>query len=435
MSPLLYDGVDHPVTLGPDRADLRYSSLPIGAYGSTGGSVALIGDKTVSFANVFATQPWVAAAVMRLMTWAVRVPLKCYRRTGTDSRVRLRPNDHPLARAVVEPWETGSQADLIMAMLGPLLIHGNDLTEIQQGRSDKLRFDPIDWRFARPIQPWPSVVSGWDVIEIGNARTVGADNVMHLAWWSPLGPLGISPLQQLGTSLAIEDAAQRYQKGIFNNAARIPSVITASEEFLALDPIERKQLLDNLREDVNNLYVGPENAGRSALFPPGLDLKPAGHSAVEAELINQRKVAREEVCAVYQIPPPMLGILDRATFSNIEIQREMAYTDSLAPPLVLIEQKLNAHLVRGLLHEDDIYLEFDFAAVLRGDKLKEINAYRLAVGNAMMTPNEIRSGLNLPRSEEDGMDAFWMPTNNMQRVGSTDGGGDTEGVDGTAVPA
>jgi phage portal protein BeeE len=123
------------------------------------------------------------------------------------------------------------------------------------------------------------------------------------------------------------------------------------------------------------------------------------------------------VCAVYQIPPPMLGILDKATYSNIETQREMTYTDSLGPPLVLIEQCLNAQVLRGLMRETEIFCEFDFAGVLRGDKLKEVQALRDAIQTALLTPNEARSIDNRPRSDNPAMDQFYLPMNNLAPVG------------------
>lgn len=416
MCPMIYDPTGRPIEVAPGQGDMRFSSVPGAVYRGPD-SVNLIGDRTVSYARIFATQPWIAAAVMRMLTWAVRVPLKAYAQTSDDSRERLAPADHPLAQAIVTPWQLGpgppSQAAFVQSMLGPLLVHGNGLTDIDQGANDTIRFDPVDWRFTAPIVGLANRIAGWSITQTGDAYTRGSDVAMHLAWWSPLGPLGTSPLQQLGTTLAIEDAAQRYQRSLFRNGARPPSALVTSENFLSLEAEERQELLDQLREDVDDIYVGPDQGGRPAILPPGLDWKQVGHTAVEAELIDQRKVAREETCAVYQIPPPMLGILDRATFNNIEIQREMAYTDSLAPPLVLIEQTLNAHLVRGLLGETDVFLEFDFAGVLRGDRLKEIEALREAISIGLLTPNEGRGILNYAHDDNELADQLWMPVNNL----------------------
>jgi HK97 family phage portal protein len=234
-----------------------------------------------------------------------------------------------------------------------------------------------------------------------------------------MGPIGVSPLQQLGVTLKIEDAAQRYQSALFLNGARPPSAITASEEFLGLAREERQEIMAQLREDVQTIYSGPDNGGKPALLPPGLDWKPVGHSAVEAALIDQRRITREEIAGVYMIPPPMLGILDKATYSNIETQREMTYTDCLGPPLILIEQTINAQVVMGLLAEQDVYCEFDFSGVLRGNKLEEIEALREQIGSALLTPNEGRDLINMPRSPNPGMDEFYLPFNNLAPVGTT----------------
>ena len=409
-----------PVELAPGRGDLNYTSTPwMGAPLSTSG-LSLVDGRTVSFATLFATQPWVAAAVMRLLTLAVRVPLKCYRRTGDDSRERLRPDDHPLAEAIVHPWDRAGQVQFTMALLGSLLVHGNGVMEVEQGRGDRIRFGELDYRYTKPILPWRDVVAGWNVLgEHGQPdREASSDKVLHAAWWSPLGPLGVSPLAQLGITLLIEDAAQRYQRATFRNGARPPSAITATEQFLDLDRVERTALLTNLREDVDRLYSGPENRGRPALLPPGLDWKPIGHTAVEAALIEQRKIAMTEVAAVYMVPPPMIAQLDRATYSNISELRQIAYTDGLGPPLVLIESAVNAQLVHALLGEDDVYVEYDFGGVLRGDRLKEVEALRESIASALQTPNEARSTLNLPRSTDPGMDDFYLPTNNLRPVGS-----------------
>jgi HK97 family phage portal protein len=403
------------IELAPGRGDLRYSSAPFHAHRHRG--IATIAGKTVSYANLFAGQPWVAAAVMRLLTWSARVPLKAYRRTGDDSRERLRPGNHPLATAIVTPWERGSQIQLVHAALGPLLVHGNAVCEAVSGPGESVAFRPVDWRFCEPIMPWRDTIAGWhlDADDPTTRRTVPADGALHFAWWSPLGPIGVSPLQQLGVTLRIEDAAQRHQEATFRNGARPPSAITTSESFLAAGPAEREGMLANLREDIEEIYSGPDNQGRPALLPPGLDWKPVGHTAVEAELIRQRFVAREEIAGVFMLPPGTIGLLDKAA-TSVTDQRQMGYTDGLAPPLVMIEQAINAQLVRGVLREDDVYVAFDFAGVLRGDRLKEIEALRESIGSALMTPNEGRRTLDLPQSDKAGMDDHYLPRNNLWAI-------------------
>jgi HK97 family phage portal protein len=418
------------VEVAPGRGDLTRSSVPVGpsepllspwipAVNSS--YVSTVDGKQVSFARLFATQPLVATCVMRLLTWSVRVPLKAYQRTGEDSRRRLRPDDHPVAAAIARPRVGAYPARLTMDLLGPLFVHGNSITEVDEGAGGAIMFEPHDWRTTKPIKATPSSwqIDGWQTYdEMGQTkRPVSANNVVHIAWWSPLGPEGVSPLQQLGVTISIDEAAQRYQKAQFKNGARPPSAVEATVEFLGLPGPVRDALLEQLREDITLLYSGPDNGGRPALLPPGLQWKPVGHTSVEAELIDQRYISREEGGSVYQIPLPFIGDLRHATYSNIRELLQVAYTDGLGPPCVLAEQALTA-IFQELLRDPTFYVEFDFAGVLRGDFLKEVNAIRLAIGSGMLTPNEGRAIQNRERSDEPRADQLWMPWNNLQPMDS-----------------
>ena len=418
-----------PIQIGPGRGDLRYSSGFVPTFPT---ALGMIGNRAVSFARIFQSQPWVAAAVMRMLTWAIRVPLKCYQKGGDDpnNRERLRGGDHPIAKMLETPWVGGTSAQLVMNLLGPILVHGNSVTVINDSnRSGDITLTPKDWRYTRPIMPWRAALEGFifDVDTPIFQSEASIDKVLHLAWWSPIGPLGTSPLMQLGTSLQIEDAAQRYQRSVFVNGGKPPSAVTMSDAFLGMKPEERRMIVAQVRQDMQDIYGGPENMGKPALLPPGLDWKPIGGSVVEAALIEQRKLTREEVAAVYLIPPPLMGILDRATYANIGVQREMTYTDCLGPPLILIEQSINAQIIRDLLQEDNVFVEFDFGGVLRGDRLAEIDALRDAIATALISPNEGRAVLNLPKVDIEAMDEYWMPTNNLSPMSLA--------AEGAAAPA
>lgn len=418
-------GETEPVELGEGRGDLNYTSYPLTEW--DGGP--LFRDRPVSYARIFAEQTWIAIAVMRMLTWSVRVPLKAYERLDDEGdRRRLRPSDHALAAAVVEPWERGTQAGLVTGALGPLLVHGNGLTDVHSGAGDRISFEHMDWRSVKPIRLDPddrfSPIVGWEVYDVRGAKTEvrSSDTVQHLAWWSPLGNLGVSPLRQLGSTIEAERAAKDWTLHNLVNSARPSGVITTKPEWLGLEKTQRETLFANLRKDITEIYAGPVNAGRPPILPPGLDWETTPHqTAVEAALIEQRKVNREESAAIYMLPPPMIGILDHATYSNVQQAREMAYTDGLAPPLILLEQLINAHVCRGLLATDAVFVEFDFAGILRGDRLKEIQAIREAVASAILTPNEGRELTGRRRFNHSAADELYLPSNNLRPLSNPDG--------------
>src|SRR5207237_1164089 len=99
-----------------------------------------------------------------------------------------------------------------------------------------------------------------------------------------------------------------------------PEPGAAPSALLPLDwpSIDARALLAQLREDITDLYAGPENSGRPAILPPGLEWNAIGHTAAEAELSKQRYVTREEIQTVFDLPGPLLGDLRHGTYSNVE---------------------------------------------------------------------------------------------------------------------
>jgi hypothetical protein len=180
-----------PVEIAPGRGDLRVMS---GFYPAFPTALSLVGHKTVSFARLYMSQPWVAAAVDWMVRKAVRVPFHIYRRNGDDpaDRTRLHPGEHPLADAVAAPWNRGSTMDLVQAMLAPLLVHGNSTTVVENGAGGKVEFVPKDFRFCRPIMPFRDSIAGFtfDYDQPSFMDEVPIDRVLHCKWWSPTGPIG-----------------------------------------------------------------------------------------------------------------------------------------------------------------------------------------------------------------------------------------------------
>ena len=83
--PQIADPTGYQIEISAGRGDLRVTSTPFAfGQGEYALGAPLVGGRIVSFAKIFVSQPWVAAAVMRLLTWSARVPLKAYERTFAE---------------------------------------------------------------------------------------------------------------------------------------------------------------------------------------------------------------------------------------------------------------------------------------------------------------------------------------------------------------
>jgi hypothetical protein len=155
------------------------------------------------------------------------------------------------------------------------------------------------------------------------------------------------------------------------------------------------------------------------LLSNGMDWKPFSHTAVEAELIEQRLLNRVEVASVYDVDPPLLGYLEHATYSNIGEMHKMLYGVTLGPWLSLIAETLNAQLIdtEPSWRDERLFVAFDLTEVLRSDTPEEISAIAAAIGTGVMTPNEGRNRLRARRSPNPAADQLYMPSNNLTPMG------------------
>src|SRR5206468_4129004 len=136
--------------------------------------------------------------------------------------------------------------------------------------------------------------------------------------------------------------------------------------------------------------------GSTVVLEEGMTPNKLSLSAEEAQYIETRKLNREEVCAAYDVPPPVVHILDRATFSNITEQMRSMYRDTMAPRLGLYESVLDAQLRPDFDPRGDLYAEFLMDEVLRGDFEQRAAAYETMTRIGGMTPAEVRRAENLP---------------------------------------
>lgn len=384
----LLDGIAEGLTGGTVK------SLPIDRLGglfqastvvNTGRGIETLGGIYQSYGALYRTQPWVHIVVNKLARGVARLPLRTIEFTG-DRRERSVLYDHPFHDLVLNPWPGGSSFALKEAMVGSLALHGHALIAKYRPRRGQPPSElwPLKWQFVTPKAGEDRPIGLYEYRGPEGRANFLPEDVIHLTWWGPEG-VGVSPLEPLRRTLMLEEGAQRYSINSFRNAARPSGALSTDQK---MNRTERQEL----REEIEAAHAGVDQAFRLALLSGGLKWEPFSHTAVEAEVINLRKLTREEVAAAYDIPPPVIHILDRATFSNIDEQHRMWYQDTLAPILEMVAETL---LVQAFRTEpsygDNAFPEFDLSDVLKADPDKHSSQQQRRFQSGESTPNELRA--------------------------------------------
>lgn len=379
--------------------------------GWSGGGRAINGTVSPARAERHAT---VFACCAGISGDLAKVPLKVQRRVGNGVEERVR--DHPLEYLLNRDAGNGVPARLVrMNLAYAWLLRGNGYAYAPRDGAGEVEFIEIVEGHNPAI-----LKSGrnrfYDFVD-GAAvnRRAPARSMVHARYLPKDGWEGRSPLQVAGESMALamarQDAASRTARGGVAKAA-----IHLSVDFE--DDVQRARTARRIKAAL----IDPEADGFPVLSPEE-KITPLDLSAADIQLLESQRFDREQIAAVYRMPPFKLQILEGGVRANSEQQSLDYLTDCLSFWGGLFE----AQLEMALLTEDErragLFLRHDFGALLAPSIRDRNDAIARAVGGPFMTPDEGRAIVGLP--PVPGGDRL-NPAPNMTRDDSAQ---DTEGDD------
>jgi HK97 family phage portal protein len=371
----------------------------------------------MTFDQIYRTQPWVAAVVNKLVRQISRTPLKVYRdgADGNHVRVRMGDNDPGASLDYLLNWPAPRKGAIHLKqwLARPLLVFGNSLIAKYYGDGPEFpptELVPMDWRYIDAYAQPGGEVEIWRTTQLGSPRFVAWESTVHTAWDAD-GCIGISPLEQLATSVMIEDAAERLTKASFQNASRPSGGIALPANMTNANEAQMRQM----RQDIEAMHRGVDNAFKVALLAPGAQWVPMSFNLQDSAVLDMRQYNREEICAVYDLKPSQVGAIatpGAGYGSVVEVNRDL-YRTSLPPWFRLMEETIECQLIRPEPLWEGLHVEFEYAAMLQGDP--EAVAAQLAteIAAPARTPNEARDVLNLPRINDPIADQLMFPMNNI----------------------
>lgn len=362
------------------------------------------------YATLYRKQPAVRTVVDFLARNVAQLSLHTFQRLDDSDRKRV--HDHPFAQLMREPngYTTGFR--LMRDLISDRGIYDRALwvkyTSKQTGQKSLVRIPPRLWSIADGdnwLAPTAFIVKGNQ-----SETSIPAEHCVYFRGYNPEDErYGLSPIESLRRVLSEEYAAGQMREQVLRNGARIGGYIQRPKDAPDWSPAARARFATGWRAQ----YAGQTatEGGGTPVLEDGMTFVAAGHSAQDMQYIEARKLSREEAAAAYFIPPPMVGILDHATFGNIEEQHKMLYQDTLGPTLQEVQQEIALQLIRAEWPNEasTLYVEFNMLEKLRGSFEEQASQMQTSVGAPFLTRNEARARLNLPRIE--GADELVVPLN------------------------
>lgn len=396
--------------------------------------IALSASFSADYYQIWRSQPAVRTVVTFLARNIAQLGLPLYERVGDSDRKRLQ--DHDLAKLLRKPNPWTTRYRMINALVHDFAIYDNAYwlkMKVDGSTRGVVRLPP---RITRPGGDNWLTPDYFEVNGQKGKKQYPADEVIYFRGYGDDADAGVSPLEALRQILREEWTGSQMREQIMRNGARASGYI----ERPAVNPTTgtpnwSREARERFKQEWQSQYAGEgPQAGGTPILEDGMKFVTANQTARELQYVEARKLTREEVAAAYFIPPPMVGILDKASFSNITEQHKMLYQDTLGPWLVMIEEELELQLVPDFVPDPErFYVEFNLREKLTGSFVERQDAITKAVGGPTMTVNEARALDNRPPIE--GGDELIRPLNVTQNgdqdpipaeSGDTDPGDDVE---------
>ena len=330
------------------------------------------------------------------------LPLILYRRLPNGSKERV--IDHPLYQLLHDaPNPEMTSFNFRESLQAPAELWGNCYATIERDGIGHIK----------ALWPFPVTPGAVDVVRKngnifyeyqsnGKRTSLPWSDVFHVPGMGFDGLVGKSPIAIAREAIGLGLATEQFGSQFFGNGTH-PGCKVEHPGKLSTDAHA------NLQKSMTQAYSGLGEAHKLIVLEEGMKLETIGIPPEDAQFLQTRQHQKVELCGFYKVPPHMVGILDHATFSNIEHQGIQFVVNCLSPRLKRWEQAISLRLLTKAERKSGLYAEFLVEGLLRGDIASRYAAYNTARQGGWYSANDIRRKEN--ENPIEGGDVYLVPLN------------------------
>ena len=332
------------------------------------------------FLELYETYVWVYACVFAINTNGAKVPFRIFKRKPNGEKGDEVLSGWPWT-LFNRPNPLQSNFDFNEALISSLELTGSAFIEKDN-----------------PTRPEQMYVMRPDFIEVigsrsnlvdkiiydvnGSVAEFEPEDIVNFKYYHPRSEIyGLSPVMPATNSIVLDLFSITYSKNFFKNGGQLSMYLKVKNE---LNDEEHERL----REEVRTMYGGVDRAHLIGVLDNDAEFKEVGNSPANALLKEQRLMNRDEIMAIYGVPPIMMGLVSDITYNNGLEQEKGFWQNKMQPTLRKVSDKWNV----DFLERNGFIGEYDFSdiAALQEDMEKKSNIATRLVKEGVFTPNEAR---------------------------------------------
>lgn len=226
------------------------------------------------------------------------------------------------------------------------------------------------------------------------------DEIIHLCGDNSQHPLrGVSRLKSVNSLIQLYFTMIKFQKTFFQNNA-VPGLVLETENVLS--KTVKSRMLAEWREMYSSISKG--GARSPAILDGGLKINPFSQAKF-TELDFEASIERIEEDMVTALGVPYV-LLQSGNNANVTPNQIVFYTHTIVP---ILKRLSSAFML--LFPDCEIYPDKLSVTALRPEAAAEANMTSTLVNGGIITPNEGRKKIRMPKADDPKMDEIRIPQN------------------------
>jgi HK97 family phage portal protein len=359
------------------------------------------------YLKLYEVQHWIYACTDAIARNSAKVPFRIFNLNTTDEE-QDRHGDEVTSGAT---WDLFYQPNPIMTHYN--FFYGSSAYLVLSGNFFWEKNDPdnpTQLYLLRPdyIEAKPSrdtLKAGYIYDPDGMRKFFEPEDIFHVKTFHPRSELyGLAKANPAERSTIVDLYVMTYVQNFFKKGGAPRNYVSIPEEV-------GEETFQRLKQEINTDHDGVNNMHSTKVLTDGAKILNIGTDPDKTLLPDHKKWNRDEILAVFNVPPIMLGSTDGTHYNNGDIQQVIFWEQTIMPINQLIEDAINKEFLWPL----DMEGQFDYSniAVLQEDIKKKAETGKVLIESGQWTQNEVRTDL-WKRDEKEGGDELQKPKQTMQ---------------------